>query len=457
MLFTITYNGQNTEDIGFLLHKNPNRPQKFELNFGNAYVFYPELSNERTTAALLLEINPVNLARGKEGAGNYGLFDYVNDRPYVSSSFLSTAISKVFGTALNGRADSHQDLSDSSLDLEATITMLPCKTDTAMLNKIFEPLGYEVNYETFINDELFPDWDKSKYVNLKIKGKQKLRDLLKHIYILVPVFDQQKHYWVGEDEVEKLLRNTGDWLADHPEKEYITSRYLKRLRPLVNKAFSMLFSDGKEETLVEIHEEKLSLRDQRLNSVVSELKSCNAKSVIDIGCGEGNLLCLLIKEKQFEKITGTDVSVSALEKAKEKLKIDTINENLKERINIFQSSLIYKDSRYGGYDAACVIEVIEHLDLFRLSTFERVLFSFIKSRIIIITTPNKEYNHKYRNVGKEKFRHDDHRFEWTRAEFNDWAEKMAEQYGYKVKFAEIGESDEISGSATQMGVFTLCE
>ena len=457
MLMTITYNGQNTEDIGFLLHKNPNRPQKFELNFGNAYVFYPELSNERTTAALLLEINPVNLARGKEGAGNYGLFDYVNDRPYVSSSFLSTAISKVFGTALNGRADSHQDLSDSSLDLEATITMLPCKTDTAMLNKIFEPLGYEVNYETFINDELFPDWGESKYVNLTIKGKQKLRDLLKHIYILVPVFDQQKHYWVGEDEVEKLLRNTGDWLADHPEKEYITSRYLKRLRPLVNKAFSMLFSDGKEETLVEIHEEKLSLRDQRLNSVVSELKSCNAKSVIDIGCGEGNLLCLLIKEKQFEKITGTDVSVSALEKAKEKLKIDTINENLKERINIFQSSLIYKDSRYGGYDAACVIEVIEHLNLFRLGTFEKILFSYIKSRIIIITTPNKEYNHKYRNVGKEKFRHDDHRFEWTRAEFNDWAEKMAEQYGYKVKFAEIGESDEISGSATQMGVFTLCE
>jgi len=240
MLLTITCTGQNTTNLSYLLYKNPYRPQKFELGFGNAYVFYPELSHEKTTVALLLDICPTDLSRGKEGSAAGGLFDYVNDRPYVSSSFMSVAISGVFRTAMTGRADAHQELSDTPLDLEAKITMLPCRSDSKMLTNVFEPLGYEVNYESFLLDENFPDWGESKYINLNIKGKLRLRDLLKHIYILIPVFDKQKHYWVGEDEVEKLLRNAEDWLASHPEKEFITNRYLKQLNPLVNKAFSAL-------------------------------------------------------------------------------------------------------------------------------------------------------------------------------------------------------------------------
>ena len=462
MLLTITYNGQNTTELGYLLYKNPYRPQKFELSHGNAYVFYPEISNEKTTAALLLDIDPIDLARGKAESGVGGLFDYVNDRPYVSSSFLSTAISKVFGTAMSGRADERQSLSDSGLNLTAAITMLPCRGDIGMLNKVFKPLGYEVSYDIFNVDENFPAWDKIKYVNLTIKGKVRLRDLLRQIYVLVPVFDRQKHYWFSKDEVEKLMQHAEEWLPNHPEKKFITSRYLKYMRPLVNMAFARLVSEDAtdvlpdDETPEEATERKLNLNTQRLGSVVAALKSCGAKSVIDIGCGEGNLLSLLIKDKQFERIAGADVSHHAIKHAGERLNLDRIGDSLLKRISLFQSSLTYKDSRFKGYDAACIVEVIEHLDMPRLTAFERVLFEYTKPPVVVLTTPNREYNAKYENLDETALRHSDHRFEWTRSEFHKWAQDVAEKHGYSVRFSEIGDSDEVLGAPTQMGVFTLC-
>lgn len=465
MLLTITYAGRNTIDLGYLLYKNPYRPQLLELSYGKAYVFYPEVSNERTTAALLLDIDPIDLARGKVGSAGGGLFDYVNDRPYVSSSFMCTAISKVFGTAMTGRADKHQALSDSPLDLTATITMLPCRGEQEMLNRVFEPLGYEVSFETLILDEKFPAWGESKYVNLTIRGKVRLRDLLKHIYVLIPVFDRQKHYWIGTDEVEKLLRIGADWLSDHPEKSYITGRYLNRRRSLVNMAFERLAEaedEPAEDTSAspepeDTPERKMNLNAQRLGSVVAALRSSGARSVIDIGCGEGNLLNLLIKERQFSSIAGVDVSHVALERASEKLKLDRAGDSMKEKVKLFQGSLTYKDSRFEGYAAACVVEVIEHLDIPRLAAFERVLFEYAKPPVVVLTTPNKEYNAKYESLHEGSLRHGDHRFEWSRAEFRTWAAGVAERFGYAVQFSEIGDADENLGAPTQMGVFTICE
>ena len=464
MLLTITYAGQNTTDLSYLLYKNPYRPQVFELSHGSAYVFYPELSNERTTAALLLDIDPIDLARGKENSSAGGLFDYVNDRPYVSSSFLSSAISKVFGTAMSGRADKYQELSDCQLDLTAVITMLPCRGEQGMLNKVFQPLGYEVGYEGFDTDENFPAWGKSKYVNLTIRGNVRLRDLLKHIYVLIPVFDRQKHYWVGDDEVEKLFRHAEDWLPNHPEKKYITGRYLKHLRPLINMAFTRLVSADTDtgnvapddEAPDETPDKKLNLNMQRLGSVVAALKSSEAKSVIDLGCGGGNLLSLLIRERQFMRIAGMDVSHVALEYASKRLGIDT-DDSMRERVKLFQSSLTYKDTRFEGYDAACVIEVVEHLDMPRLDAFERVLFANARPPVVVLTTPNREYNIKYENLDEGKLRHSDHRFEWSRAEFREWATNTAGKFGYAVRFSEIGDADEVLGGPTQMGVFALCE
>jgi 3'' terminal RNA ribose 2''-O-methyltransferase Hen1 len=464
MILTITYEGKNTQDLGYLLYKNPNRPQVFNMNFGKAYVFYPEVSEERTTAALLLSIDPVDLARGKEGSQSQGLFDYVNDRPYVASSFMSTAISSVFGTAMTGRADDHQELSDSLLDLTATITMLPCRGKQEMLERVFAPLGYQVSYRSFMLDDEAPQWGESPYVELKLSQKIRLRDLLKHLYLLIPVFDRQKHYWVGSAEVDKLLSHGEEWLAQHPEKEFIVRRYFERKRSFSERVLERLAGDGDmaapdaEEILVDpvVAEKKQSLNSLRLEAAFQALKETGARSVIDMGCGEGKLLKLLIQEPQFVKIAGFDVAVSELEKAGRRLKLDQMNDGARERIEIFQSSIVYKDKRFSEYEAAAVVEVIEHLDLNRLDAFERILFGITQPKFVVLTTPNREYNEKYESL-TEEMRHGDHRFEWSRAEFGAWGRRIAEVYGYEVAFSEIGEADEKLGAPTQMGVFTRCK
>ena len=463
MLFNITYEGRDTTKLGYLLYKNPSRPQMINLSHGRAYIFYPELSDEKTTVSLLLDIDPVDLARGKASSAAGGLFDYVNDRPYVSSSFMSTAISKVFGTAMSGRADDYQDLSDRSLDLTAEITMLPCSGDIQMVERVFEPLGYSVAYETFIADEMFPEWGESKYINLMIKGHVRLRDLLRHIYVLLPVFDRQKHYWVGKDEVDKLLRNAEDWLKDHPEKAYITGRYLNRRHSLINLAMKQLEApetdheepgESPEGVPAEAVRQKMNLNTRRLHDVVDMLKALGVHSVIDIGCGEGNLLSYLLKDSQFQTVAGVDVSYSVLEKAKSKLKVERMSDYMLNKLSLFQGSLTYKDNRFKGYDAVCVIEVIEHLDLSRLTAFERVVFEFTRPRYVVLTTPNKDYNEVYETMAKGSLRHADHRFEWSRREFQEWAKEVAARYRYQVEFKNIGDLDESHGSPTQMGVFT---
>ena len=458
MLLTITYTGKNTQDLGYLLHKNPSRPQEFSLNYGKAYVFYPEVSDSRTTAALLLDIDPIDLARGKAGSSEGGLFDYVNDRPYVCSSFMSTAVSKVFGTAISGRSKEKQELADTKLCLAAKIHMLAA-TNQNMIPEIFEPLGYETEIEAFKNDDNFPGWGQSRYVNLTLTGTVLLRDLLNHLYVLIPVFDTQKHYYVSAEEIEKLLAHGEGWLKEHPKCEYITSRYLNRRRGLINKALAQLIDEpGPEETENAAPEEKKpSLNRTRLRSVVDEVLASGAKSVIDMGCGEGNLTRLLIREKQLSRVAAFDVSFNALERCKDRLKIDRLHEALQNKLELFQSSLTYRDKRFEGYDCACVVEVIEHLDEARLSAFERVLFEFSRPRTVILTTPNVEYNVNYEHMNDNALRHGDHRFEWNRAQFTAWADAICEKYGYKSEIKEIGDSDDETGTPTQMGVFTLCE
>jgi len=470
MLLTITYTGQNATDLGYLLHKNPQKLHSFELGFGNCYVFYPEVTAERCTVALLLEINPVDLAKS---ARNYGteasLFDYVNDRPYVASSFLSVALSKVFGTALSGRSKERPELVEGQLDLEAKITMLPASGGADVIRRLFEPLGYEVVLQGYSLSENFPEWGESRYFTVDLKAKMRLLDLLNQLYILIPVLDLKKHYWIGEEEIVKLIKHGEGWLAIHPEKELITNRYLKRKKNLINRALNQLqdLSDENEkdlvfdEAIIEAKdkeqtgkfEERSNLNQQRLDVIVEVLQNLQVAKVIDLGCGEGKLLNLLMKERCFTELVGMDASHLVLEKAVRRLNLERLAPLQRERIRLFQSSLIYQDQRFRGYDAVTVIEVIEHLDLNRLVAFEQVLFEFIKAPVAVITTPNREYNMKYPNLGNS-LRHTDHRFEWTRAEFQFWASNMAERYGYQVSFVSIGEFDSELGAPTQMGVFT---
>jgi 3' terminal RNA ribose 2'-O-methyltransferase Hen1 len=448
MLLTINYKAENSQDIGYLLHKNP----------GKAYVFYPEVSDESTTAALLLDIDPIDLARGKVGSKEGGLFDYINDRPYVCSSFMSTAITKIFGTAMSGRCSNaeKQGLADSPLALTAKLHMLPAP-NFAMIPDIFEPLGYAVEVEHFPNDEKFSRWGQSKYINLTISGTVRLCELLNHLYTLIPVFDTHKHYYTSSEEIDKLLSHGSGWLKSHPKCEYITSRYLHKRGNLVKKALRELVDedDVSETTEPKPKPEKITLNRMRLDAVIAEVLASGAASVIDMGCGEGNLTKLLIREKQIKKVAAFDVSFNVLERAKKALKIESLHETLQDKLTLFQASLTYRDKRFEGFDCACAIEVMEHMDESRLTAFERVLFEFSRPRTVIITTPNVEYNVNYENLNENKHRHSDHRFEWTKSQFADWCNAVCERHGYSVKISDIGELDESGNSPTQMGVFTL--
>jgi 3' terminal RNA ribose 2'-O-methyltransferase Hen1 len=464
MLLTISSTRRPATDLGYLLHKNPDRVQSFELSFGKAHVFYPEATAECCTAALLLDVDPVGLVRTRRGpAGEGGVLDqYVNDRPYVASSFLSVAIARVFGSALAGNSKGRPEMVDKPLPLVARITALPCRGGWDILKRLFEPLGYVVRAEHHPLDEAFPEWGESNYYTVELKQEITLQTLLTHLYVLIPVLDAEKHYWVGQDEIEKLLRHGEGWLQSHPERELIVNRYLRYQRRLADEALARLTGDeaadpdaeqekkaGEEEAI----EKPIALNQLRLEAVMQAVTESGAVRVLDLGCGEGKLLKELLKQKEIQEIAGMDVSHRSLEIASERMHFDTMPPRQKERIRLFQGSLMYKDGRIAGFETATAIEVIEHLDPPRLAAFERVVFEHAKPNTVIITTPNSEYNVRFETLPAGQFRHKDHRFEWTRQQFQSWAGEVAQRFGYTVTFRPVGNVDAEVGSPTQMGVF----
>jgi 3' terminal RNA ribose 2'-O-methyltransferase Hen1 len=462
MLLTISTTHWPATDLGYLLHKHPDRFQSFELSFGNAHVFYPEVTEERTTAALLIDVDPVGMVRGKSRDQSFLLGHYVNDRPYVASSFMSVAISQVFGSAMAGRCKDRPELVTTAIPLTARIEVLPVRGGEDFVQLVFEPLGYTVESVRHPLDERFREWGESPYFSVSLQGTKTLSELLTHLYVLIPVFDNQKHYFVGDDEIEKLLAKGSGWLAGHPEKEQITRRFLRHRMSLYREALARLVEeetpvaeddslpiDQQEDSL----EQPLSLNEQRHGAVLAALRSSGARSVLDLGCGEGKLLRELLADRQFERIVGLDVAFRTLETAQKRLRMERLPERQAERIKLIHGSLIYRDERLSGFDAAAVVEVIEHLDPPRLSAFERVLFEFAEPKTVVLTTPNQEYNSVWETLPAGQFRHADHRFEWTRAEFQEWANRVADRHGYRVRFLPVGPEHETLGSPTQMGVF----
>lgn len=458
MLLTITTTHQPATDLGYLLHKNPDKLQIFDLAFGQAQVFYPVATPELCTAALVLDINSVELARGKAGRQPQTLGDYVSDRPYVASSFLSVALAQVFRSALLGQCRDRSELADTAIPLVAKIPVLPARGRESFLRDLFEPLGYEIMVERLPLDAQFTEWGNSSYFDLTLSHTLKLQQLLSHLYVLIPVLDDTKHYFVNDEEIAKLLRHGEGWLADHPMKAEITSRYLKRQRALTRDALALLAAEEVEvaetaepEIVPEIRQ---SLNEQRLDAVMAVLQSPGVKRVMDLGCGEGKLLRRLVAEPQFTEILGMDVTYRSIEIAKERV-LDRLPIHQQQRLQLIQGSLTYRDDRLMGYDAATVIEVIEHMELDRLVAFARVLFSCARPKLVVLTTPNAEYNVNYPGLANGHFRHADHRFEWTRAEFEQWGRSIGEDYSYMVEFRSIGDVDEIVGSPTQMAIFAL--
>lgn len=568
------------DDLGYLLHKNPAKVQAFEQSYGMAHVLYPEATAQRCTAALLLEVDPVRLVRGKQrGTPEFSLAQYVNDRPYAASSLLSVAIAKVFGSALHGRCAQRPELPDLMLPLRIDLPAVPCKGGPEAAERVFAPLGWTVVATPLPLDPAFPEWGESHYLRLELTGALRLADALAHLYVLLPVLDGSKHYWLDTTEIDKLLRFGAGWLADHPDREWITRRYLSRRHTLVRAALARLaeVDDLEPEDLGAVEEDvddatdaesataaahaagghhpgnatggahstdaahstggnsslpslqpvvtasppatsaphhtattgattaaaapappelgiepaeavapdasvpdiatpgtevpsaisadaatgasaagaeprPLSLAVTRRAAVMRALHEVGAQRVLDLGCGEGALLRELVADRAFTEIVGVDVAVRSLHIAKRRMA--RLPEWQARRVSLRQGALTYTDASLRGYDAAVLMEVIEHVDASRLRALEHAVFGSAAPGAVLVTTPNGEYNSLYEGLPAGKFRHADHRFEWSRSEFAAWAHGVAETYGYAVRFVPIGPEDDTLGPPTQMAVFT---
>ncbi len=456
MFLSIATTCQPATDLGFLLHKHPDRVHETELAFGKAYVFYPEATEARCEAALVLDIDPVGLVRGR-GTGEGLLDQYVNDKPYAASSFMSVALTRALRSAMAGNSKDRPELAARDIPLEATITPLPARGGETLVRALFEPLGWVVTAEPLAG----PTGGASRYVTLRLAGNARLSALLNHIYVLIPVLDDDKHYWVGEDEVAKLLERGKGWLETHPARELIVKRYLAHRRSLTRAALERLAPETREEDTApqgrdapeEVLETPIRLNDARLDAVIEALRATGPKTIVDLGCGEGKLLSRLVRERWLERLVGVDASVRALERTAGRLKLNAVGGPREGRVSLLHAALTYRDQRWAGLDAATLVEVIEHLDPDRLPALARVVFGEARPGAVIVTTPNVEYNALFPTLPAGKLRHPDHRFEWTRAEFRAWVKTVEDAFGYHAEFADIGTVHESHGAPTQMAVF----
>ncbi|MET9151269.1 3' terminal RNA ribose 2'-O-methyltransferase Hen1 [Streptomyces griseoflavus] len=476
MFLTISTTGSAESpatDLGFLLHKHPDKAQAFSTSYGTAHVLYPEADAERCTAALLLEVDAVALVRrgkgkGRGGAPDAALAQYVNDRPYAASSLLAVALSGVFSSAMRGVCAARPHLPGQPRPLRVEVPALPARGGPGLVGRLFEPLGWTVTAEPVPLDGEFPQWGDSRYVRLVLEADTlTLAEALRHLYVLLPVLDDAKHYWVASDEVDKLLRAGEGWLPGHPEQQLITSRYLSRRWSLTRQARERLelvrlaeaddsdveAIDNAVEAETEQEERPTPLAVQRREAILTALRASGAARVLDLGCGQGQLVQQLLKDPSFTEIVGVDVSVRALTIASRRLRLDRMGERQSARVTLFQGSLAYTDKRLRGYDAAVLSEVIEHLDPPRLPALEYAVFGAARPGTVLVTTPNVEYNVRWESLPAGHVRHGDHRFEWTRAEFRAWAGKVAERHGYGVEFVPVGPDDPEVGPPTQMAVF----
>jgi 3' terminal RNA ribose 2'-O-methyltransferase Hen1 len=476
MLLTLTCYAPNAPDIGYLLGKNPASVFERPFSAGTVWVFYPEVADDHVTVALLTEIDPVGLVRGPAALSH--LDQYVNDRPYVASSLTSVALRTAFSTALAGRnaSSTHDERLNERMRWVVSLPAVACEAGEELLQRIFAPLGYAVTAERLPLDERFPAWGEADLYRLSLDGAQTVREVLSHLYVLLPVIDNSKHYYVGAEETDKLLAHGGAWLAAHPDRELIARRYLRYKRPLVQSAIARLLEvdaqaagEAMSETEAETEsnsedegvaatertasaEREMGLHELRLNTVLAAIRAVGARTLADLGCGEGKLLALALKEQALTRIFGIDVSSVALSRARRRLRLDTLPPAQRQRIEVAQGSLLYRDQRLADFDVATLVEVIEHLDPPRLAAMERVVFQHARPRRVIVTTPNREYNAHWAALG-DRLRHGDHRFEWTRAECQAWAERVAAQYGYRATFQPLGPLDPDLGAPSQLVIF----
>ena len=451
MLLTLTTTHEPATDLGYLLHKHPDRTQVFETKHANVYAFYPDASPERCEFVLYADIDPVKLVRGEAGSSGGGVLeDYVNDRPYTASSMFTTMVNEVLRSAIGGRCKERPELAETPIPLK--VRFGPMRTDIGRerVERMFCELGYDVT----LHDA---QGDNPSYVMLELRSERhRVYEVLRHLYVLGTAIDGDRHSYIGEGEVESLVRRGEGWLPEHPDYKWITARFLKRKTSLAEKAVRRLggeheAGDGRDGLPPPNLPERVSMQRTRLTTVARIIAELGGGRIADLGCGEGGLIMEIAHEPDVREVIGIDISLVTLARAGRRMR--KLAPEIGAKVKLVQSLLDCRDHRWKDVDIAACVETIEHIDLERLPRVERCVFGYARPRAVIITTPNREYNRNYEMVGTERLRHRDHRFEWTREEFTRWCSDTAGQYGYRYRIEMVGPVDDEVGTPTQLAVF----
>lgn len=430
MLISIATTMPQARQFGFLLHKHPDRNQDFPLRHGTLRVLFPEATDERCEVALLLDVDTKFVFEQWRGRGE-ALSAHVNDRPYASGSLLAASISQVLRSALHGECRNHEELL-VPLPLEVTLPVVRSYKGAEFLQDLFSSVGWDAQ----ATGVALPGMgDSSPLASVVLRGTMTLQHALSTLVVILAAVDAGALHYVEEADALHLAR-IAPWLVDHPHREMLLRRNLAGQKDLVQTAATALG--------FEVESRSRGFNEARLEAVHAAVRDLGATSVADFGCGEGNLLVRLGSDPALRRIIGCDLGESTLRRAR--LALDDLPEHQRRKVRLWQSSALLPDARIHA-EVAVLVEVIEHLDPWRLRELEKSVL--VRFPATVLTTPNAEYN----VLLGEGMRHSDHRFEWTRSECTTWAEGVAQRNGLTFEHRSVGSVHPEYGSATQMIIF----
>ncbi|AYV66644.1 MULTISPECIES: methyltransferase domain-containing protein [Niallia] len=448
MQISLKVYGEHARMVSHLIAKNPHNLYERKEKGGLVRIVFTK--NEEHEVQILFFVTVDNMELTKNQTNFSSITHYINDRESAVSSIFCSVLRKAVGTALNGKPkDEFKEWVNYSFPLEITFGPLSTKLTNHELAELFEPLGYELTIENgkVLLPKSFAKKSSAKFITLK--AKQTIQDCFRHLFVLIPVMDQYKHYYIDEKEVDKLKRYGEGWLSSHPKRNEIIKESLV-FSDLIEKS-RLIESKPSEEKQAPLTKKK-SLNQWRYEKIIETVKKLPHNSrIVDMGAGEGKLTAQLGFISGIEELIAVDPSER--EQLKAKKRIEALVDKPDFLLPTFKwGSLFYYDSELEKKDIFILCEVIEHIDENRLGKVFDTIFTKYKPYHVIVTTPNQDYNAVY-DMNEAK-RHSDHRFEWTQQQFEEWTKYWESHANYKVQIDGIGEYIEGYGYPTQMAIFS---
>lgn len=419
MQLSIYTKSPDARAVSYLLAKNPdNIYERYSKNHAVRFVYHT-MTDDELYATIFVTPDALSLVKDEQA---YDITHYINDREFAVSSIFLSLIRSALGTALNGKPkEEYEKYVSKHFPLTFEVGPVATSLTDEEIRALWEPLGYEVSIQAVSEQK------RARFVTLT--NSITLQQALQQLFILIPVMDDYKHYYIDEKEQERLQRYGEGWLEQHPLRDLIYKKAL-RFRHLLHEAPK---------------ENRGSLNMHRYEAIVKQVEKLPHRLVIDMGAGEGKLTEQLAQLQTIDTLYAVDPSNTALLKMKKRFS----EADFAVTPTIQWGSLYYEDTAFKGADVFILCEVIEHINEDRLEPFMKLITDSYAPKNIIITTPNAEYNKVYE---LEDMRHDDHRFEWTREQFRSWCSAAAP--GYDLRFEGIGEEHAVFGTPTQMCVMT---